>query len=102
MTQIIKTSNKTLSRLKIKSPSSGFKRLENIGKKSSYRTFIKSEKALMEESTPKRELNQQVDITADSVMTSLVPEVSQDEEEKEERDELDLEIDATMTNNKIE
>ena len=104
MTQIIKTSNKTLSRLKIKSPSSGFQRLDYIGKKSSYGTFIKSEKAPMEESTPKRELNQQVDITADSVMAYPVPEVSQDNEEKEERvkDELDLEIDATMTNNKIE
>ena len=98
LTQIIKTSNKTLSRLKIKSPSSGFQRLENIGKKSICSKFIESKEASREKITLKRELNQQMD----SVTTTQVPEVSQDEEEKEERDELDLESDATMTNNKIE
>ena len=101
VTHFVKTTEKQMNWEKTKSLS-GFQDINSFEKTTENATLIKYDEAFLEEITT--ELNQQVGKTAVSEIKAQPQKVYQHEDNKEEslRNKLDMELDATMTNNKIE
>jgi len=101
VTHFVKTTEKQMNWEKTKSLS-GFQDINSVEKTTENATLIKYDEAFLEEIVT--ELNQQVGKTAVSEIKAQTQEVYQHEDNKEEslRNKLDMELDATMTNNKIE